>query len=307
MIYELIIIGAGPAGITAGVYAARKRMNFVVISQDIGGQTILSSDIENYTGYQFITGPELTAKFQEHMRRYNVELKESESVVSLIKKEDLIEVKTAEKAYEAKAVIVASGKASRELHVPGEKEFKNRGLTYCATCDGPLFTDKDVAIIGGGNSALDAAIQLDKIAKHIYIINIESDFTGDPIMQDKVKSSKKITILNNTVVAAILGEKFVNGIKVRRNGAEEDLSVQGIFVEIGLIPNSSFAKGLEMNEKNEIKINSNNETSLSGVFAAGDVTDVSEKQIIVAAGEGAKAALSAFRYLTRNKSYREKY
>jgi len=307
MIYELIIIGAGPAGITASVYAARKRMNFVVISQNIGGQTILSGDIENYTGYQFITGPELTSKFQEHMRRYNVELKEAESVVSLVKKEDLIEVKTDKKVYETRAVIIASGKTSKELSVSGEKEFKNKGLTYCATCDGPIFADKDVAVIGGGNSALDAAIQLDKIAKHIYIINIESDFTGDPIMQDRVRSSKKITILNNTIVAAVLGEKFVNGIRIKRNDAEEELSVQGVFVEIGLIPNSSFAKGLEMNEKNEIKINSDNETSVSGVFAAGDVTDVSEKQIIVAAGEGAKAALSAFRYLTRNKSYHEKY
>jgi len=296
--YDLIIIGAGPAGITASVYAARKRMSLLVITKDIGGQAALSGDIENYTGYQFITGPELAAKFEEHMRKFNIALKENEDLIELKKINDKVLVKTNKGSYEAKTVIIASGKRSRELHVPGEKEFKNKGLTYCATCDAPLFSGKVVAIIGGGNSALDAALQLIKIAKHIYIINITSNLGGDAIMREKINESEIVTILNNTQTAAILGDKMVSGIRIKREGKEEELAVQGVFVEIGLIPNAEFAKDIEKNQLGEIKVDCRNETNIPGIFAAGDVTDVPEKQIIIAAGEGSKAALSAFRYLS---------
>ncbi|MBU4140947.1 MAG: NAD(P)-binding domain-containing protein, partial [Candidatus Omnitrophica bacterium] len=197
-IYDLIIIGAGPAGITASVYAARKRMSFLVISRDIGGQAAWSGDIENYTGYQFISGPELIAKFEEHLKRYDIELKEGEEATEVKRKENFVSVKTEKNTYEAKTLIIASGKRSRELGVPGEKEFKNRGLTYCATCDGPLFAGKDVAVIGGGNSALDAALQLMNIARHIYIINITSTLGGDPVMREKVSASEKVSVLNET-------------------------------------------------------------------------------------------------------------
>ncbi len=297
--YDLIIIGAGPAGITASVYAARKRMSLLVITKDIGGQAAISGDIENYTGYQFITGPNLAAKFEEHMRKYDITLKENEEVLELKKIGDNILVKTNKGAYEARTAIIASGKKSRELNVPGEREFKNKGLTYCATCDGPLFSGKDVAVIGGGNSALDAALQLIKIAKHVYIINITSSVGGDAIMREKVEASKNVTVLNNSQVTAIVGERMVSGIKIRREGKEEQLVLQGIFVEIGLIPNSDFANEVEKNQFGEIKVNSCNETNIPGIFAAGDVTDVPEKQIIIAAGEGSKAALSAFRYLSQ--------
>jgi len=299
--YDLIIIGAGPAGITASVYAARKRMDLLVITRDIGGQTAWSGDIENYTGYQFITGPELAAKFEEHMRKYNIAVKENEEATEVKKAGNIISVRTNKNEYQAKSVIIASGKKSRELGVPGEKEFKNRGLTYCATCDGPLFSAKDVAVIGGGNSALDATIQLMKIAKRIYVINNTSLLYGDSIMREEVSKSKIVTVLNNSRVTAILGDKFVQGIKIEREKKEETLAVQGVFVEIGLIPNSDLAKGIEKNERGEIKINSRNETNIAGVFAAGDVTDVAEKQIIIAAGEGAKACLEAFRYLLQHK------
>lgn len=299
--YDLIIIGAGPAGITASIYAARKRMSFSVITKDIGGQAALSGDIENYTGYQFITGPELTAKFEEHMRKFNITLKENEEVLELKKIDNNILVKTNKGNYEAKTTIITSGKRSKEIDVPGEKEFKNKGLTYCATCDGPLFSGKDVAIIGGGNSCLDAALQLTRIARHAYIINITSGLGGDAVMREKIKTSKNVTILNNTHVTAILGDKFVTGIRIKREGKEEQLAVQGIFVEIGLLPNSDFVKDVEKNQFGEIKVNCHNETNIPGVFAAGDVTDVPEKQIIIAAGEGSKAALSAFRYLSQHK------
>jgi alkyl hydroperoxide reductase subunit F len=301
MTYDLIIVGAGPAGITAAVYAARKRMNILVITRDIGGQAAISGDVENYTGYQFITGPELARKFEEHMRKYDIALKENEEVTELKKIDDIVKVKTNKGVSEAKTAIIASGKRSRELNVPGEKEFKNKGLTYCATCDGPLFTGKDVAIIGGGNSALDAVLQLINIAKHIYLINITQQLTGDPIMQEKAEASNSVTVLNNAEVTGIAGDNMVTGIKVKQAGKENLLSVQGVFVEIGLIPNSEFAKDVAKNQYGEIKVNSYNETNIPEIFAAGDVTDVPEKQIIIAAGEGSKATLSVFRYLAHQK------
>jgi len=299
--YDLVIIGAGPAGITAAVYAARKKMDLLVISKDIGGQAAWSGDIENYTGYQFITGPELAAKFEEHMRKYGIDLKENEAATGLTRSGEAISVRTNKGgAYEAKTVIVASGKRSRELNAPGEKEFKNKGLTYCATCDGPLFSGKDVAVIGGGNSALDAALQMIKIAKHVHVINIAPKLGGDPIMREKVEKSGVVTVLNGAQVTSILGDKMVNAMKVKREGREETIEVQGVFVEIGLIPNSEFAAELAKNEFGEIKVNNRNQTNIPGIFAAGDVTDVPEKQIIIAAGEGSKACLSAFRYLSEH-------
>lgn len=299
--FDLIIVGAGPAGITAAIYAARKKISLLVISKDIGGQTALSGDVENYTGYQFISGPELALKFEEHLRKFDIGLKENEKVKEIKKVNNSFQVKTDKGFYEARAVIIASGKRSRELGVPGEKEFKNHGLTYCATCDGPIFSGKDVAVIGGGNSALDAAIQLIKIAKKIYIVNITSGFTGDPVMQDIVNANQKITVLHNTQVSAVLGNKAVTGIKIKNENKEEILPLKGVFVEIGLIPNSEFIKDVEKNKLGEIKVNSYNETSIPGVFAAGDVTDVPEKQIVIAAGEGSKAALTVFRYLIHSQ------
>ena len=299
-VYDLIIIGAGPAGITAAVYAARKKMNILVISPDIGGQAAWSGDIENYTGYQFISGPDLAAKFEEHMKKYNIELKEGETVIDLKKLVDTALIKTNKGEYRAKAVIVASGKRSRELGAPGEKEFKNKGLTYCATCDGPLFSGKDVAIIGGGNSDLDAALQMVKIAKKIYVVNNAARLGGDPIMREKVEKDPIVTVFNESRVTAVLGDKFVNAMKIAVSGEERTVNVQGIFVEIGLIPNTDFAKDLAKNEIGEIRVSNRNQTNIPGIFAAGDVTDVPEKQIIIAAGEGSKACLSAFRYLSEH-------
>ena len=299
--YDLIIIGAGPAGITAAIYAVRKRIESLIITRDIGGQTALSCDVENYTGYQFITGPELVLKFEEHLRKFNIALKENEAVREIVKAGGTIQVKTDKGLYEAKSIIIASGKRSRELNVPGEKEFKNKGLTYCATCDGPLFSRKDVAIIGGGNSALDAALQLMRIANKVYIINIAPELTGDAVMREAVQGSDKVSIFNNTKVEEVLGDRMVSAIRIKREDKENLLSVQGVFVEIGLIPNSDFIPGINKNNSGEIIVNSRNETNIPGIFAAGDVTDVPEKQIVIAAGEGAKAALGVFKYLIYNR------
>jgi alkyl hydroperoxide reductase subunit F len=301
MILDLIIIGAGPAGITASVYASRKKMKFLVITKDIGGQAAWSSDIENYPGYQFITGPDLVAKFQEHMEKYGIQLNLNEEVTELEKKENIIYIKTTKASYKAKTVIISAGKKVKEIGVPGEKEYKNKGVAYCVTCDGPLFAEKDVAVFGGGNSALDAAIQMMNIANKVYLINVTDEFTGDYIMQEKLKNNPKVEILHNTRLESITGEKFVKSININTQGTKQTLDVEGVFIEIGLMPNSWFAKGLDKNEKGEIKVNCANETNVPGIFAAGDVTSVPEKQIIIAAGDGAKAALGAFRYLARLK------
>ena len=300
-VYDLIILGAGPAGITASVYAARKKLDFLVITGDIGGQAAWSGDIENYTGYQFITGPDLALKFQEHMDSFGIEVNMPERVKNISRLGNLVKTVTEKQEYLSKSLIVATGKSPRKLNVEGEKEFKNKGVTYCATCDGPIFRGKKVAIIGGGNSALDAALQMMKISPKVYLINITSQLTGDPVMIEKVKDSPVVEIWNNTQVQKMSGDVFLKGIEVRKNEEIFHLEVEGVFVEIGLIPNAAFANSLEQNRWGEIVVDCYSKTSVDGIFAAGDVTNVPEKQIIIACGEGAKACLAAFKYLSTHR------
>ncbi|HTY13421.1 MAG TPA: FAD-dependent oxidoreductase [Candidatus Omnitrophota bacterium] len=299
---ELIIIGAGPAGITAAVYAARKKMDFMVLTDDIGGQAAWSGSIENYTGYQLISGPDLVAKFEEHLGKYRFDLQEGVRAEKVLKDNDDLLVKATDgKEYRARTVIIASGKNPKALGVPGESEFKNRGVTYCATCDGPLFAGKEVAVIGGGNSALDAALQLIKIASRVHVINLADELTGDPVMKEKLSVSANCEIINSAKVVGISGGKFVEMIAIETGGKRRKIPAQGVFIEIGVTPNSSMIDIVKKNEQGEILIDCASRTSVAGIFAAGDVTNVPEKQIIVAAGEGAKAALSAFRYLASHK------
>jgi len=300
--YDLIIIGAGPAGLTAAIYAARKKLSTLVLSKDVGGQAALSWEVENYLGYNLISGAELVMKFREHVEKFGVEFREGAEVNSLVKTDDSFEVSAGDERFQANAVIIASGKNPMRLNVPGEKEFAGRGVAYCATCDAPLFQDKDVAVVGGGNAALDAAFQLTKIANRIYLVNVNKELGGDEVTRGKVKKSDKVEILNNTETVGIKGEKFVSAMVVKESDKSREIPVQGIFVEIGSVPAVEFLQGLvELNESNEIKVSNSNETSVPGIFAAGDCTDVPEKQIIIAGGEGAKAALSAYGYLVRRK------
>ena len=302
---DLIIIGAGPAGITAAIYAARKKMDFMVITKDIGGQVVWSGGVENYTGYQFVSGQELISKFKEHLESFRFDLKEGIDVLKVEKEGGYFKVhhrppgakglKT--EFYSAKTVVVASGKKPRLLNVPGETQFRGRGVSYCATCDGPLFAGKEVAIIGGGNSAMDAALQMVKIARKVYIVNITEKLKGDPVMQDKLNGVQNLEILNRTHTVAIKGDKFAKALMVETAGKARELPVEGVFIEIGLTPNTDFIDFVEKDTLGEIVINCAAETSVPGVYAAGDCTSVPEKQIIIAAGDGAKAALSASKYL----------
>jgi len=297
--HELIIIGAGPAGITAAVYAARKKMDCIVISGDIGGQAAWSGDVENYTGNLLISGPELAMKFEEHLRQYPLEVHDEEQAVSIEQCDDLFTITTSKSKYRTRSVIIATGKRAKKLDVPGELEYRNKGVAYCAICDGPLFAGRDVAVIGGGNSALDATLQLINIANRIYLINTAEALTGDLVMQDKIQQSDKVEIFNRTEVLAIKGAKMVTGLTASNPAGVLDIAVQGIFVEIGLIPNADFVQDVKKNELGEILVDCQCSTNIPGIFAAGDVTDVHDKQIIIAAGEGAKASLAAYRYLLR--------
>jgi alkyl hydroperoxide reductase subunit F len=300
--YELIIIGGGPAGMTAAVYAARKKLNTLLISYDIGGQVLWTSSIENYMGYQFIEGPELMQKFEEQVKQFPLDKKTGYRLSSLSQTNGGFEARTDKgESYQAKAAIVATGKRPRQLNVPGEEKLKGRGVTYCAICDGPLFAGENVAVIGGGNSALEATEDMVKIAEHVYLVSL-TPLTGDQILIDKVKAANNLTMFMEHEVLEIKGESLVKGIKVRdlKSKQQRELDVGGIFIEIGLIPNSEPFKGIvHLNSFGEIEVSCANETGVPGLFAAGDVTNVPEKQIVVAAGEGAKAALKAHRYLQR--------
>ncbi len=300
--YDVLIIGAGPAGMTAAVYAARKKLKALLISTDVGGQTNWTNDIENYMGYQLIEGPELIEKFESQVRQFPIDVKTEEEVTSVTRINGGFEIHTARgESYQGKTAIIASGKRPRPLNVPGEERLRGHGVTYCSTCDGPLFEGMKVAVIGGGNSALEAVLDMVSISEHVYMVSL-TPLTGDRLLIERVKESPNVTIFTEHATQEVLGDPSVSAIRIRdlKTGGEETLEVRGVFVEIGLMPNSDLAKGLlNLNKSGEIEVGCAGETSIPGLFAAGDVTNVPEKQIVVAAGEGAKAALQAHRYLIR--------
>lgn len=300
--YELLIIGGGPAGMTAAVYSARKQIKTLLVSKDLGGQLLWTSDIENYMGYQYITGRELTDKFKSQMEQFPiVDIIVGDSVERLTREDSqFVATMASGRKYIGKTVIIASGKRSRPLNVPGEQELVGRGVSYCATCDAPLFKGKNVAVIGGGNSGITAVVDLMGIANRIYVVNISPTWQADPIIVEKMRGAENVVPLLSHRVISIRGDNVVTGITVESLGTQEskELPVQGVFIEIGLLPNSDFAGDLvQLNGWEEIMVDCACRTSVQGVFGAGDVTTVPEKQISVAIGEGAKAALSAYKYL----------
>lgn len=300
--YDLMIIGGGPAGLTASVYAARKRLKTLLISGDIGGQVNLTLDIENYMGYQFIEGPELIDKFQTQVNQFPIDRKIGDKVSQLEEIKGGFEaISEASNRYQSKIVIFATGKSPRKLNVPGETELTGKGVTYCAICDGPVFSGQRVAVVGGGNSALEATLDMVKIAEHVDLVSLTS-LTGDPILIDKLSEAKNLSIFTEYQTEKIEGQDFVEGMLMRdlKTGKSKHLEVTGIFIEIGLVPNSKpVSRLIKLNKWREVPISCYCETTLPGLYAAGDVTDVPEKQIVIAAGEGAKATLQAHRYLQR--------
>ena len=298
--YDLIIIGGGPAGLTAAVYAARKKMNTLLVTKEYGGQLMWTKEIENYMGYQFISGPELMSKFEEQVKRFAVVTKYEEVNGFVVNEDGTFLIKTESDEYKSKTVIVATGKRPRRLDVPGEIEFTGRGVSYCATCDGPLFADKVVAVVGGGNSAVQAALELSNIAQTVYLVVRGDHYIADPIILDKMKVATNIVELKGHESQGIFGDEVVEKIIVRNiaTGETQDLAVGGVFVEVGLEPNSEFVEDIiMMNKRREVVVDCRSKTNIPGVYAAGDITDGPDKQIVIAAGDGAKSALMAYDYL----------
>ncbi len=305
---DLIIAGGGPAGMSAAVYSSRRKLDTLVITNDIGGQTNWSAEVENYLGYEFMSGYELSQKFYGHVKKidddnaiFDLELIENDPVIKIEPEDNEFIVTTqSNKIFRSRAVLIATGAKPRNLNIPGEKELIGHGVTFCATCDGPLYRDKVIAIIGGGNSAMEAVLYLTKIAKAIYIININENFRGETTLAEAIDKLENVTIKNNTDTLAMAGDGKLEKIKIKNKKTlqEEWLEVDGVFEEIGYEPNSAnFANLVKLNSKKEIIIDERNRTSVPGIYAAGDVSSVTQKQIIIAAGEGAKAVLEIYNYL----------
>lgn len=292
---DLIIIGGGPAGVAAGVYASRKLLKSVLIAEEIGGQSTVSEGIENWIGTVKIPGEDLKKSFKAHLEAYKgdtVTIAEGERVESLQKTQDGFKATTTGgQVHEAKAVLIATGASRRRLTVPGADTYEHKGLTYCASCDGPLFSGQDVAVVGGGNAAFETAAQLLAYVKSVTLINRTEVYRADPITVAKVLSHPNMSVRTSTTLVEVVGEKFVTGLRVRTGETEETLPVTGIFVEIGVVPATGFAKDLvKLDEFGRIVTDPRNQhTSVDGVWAAGDCTDELYHQNNIAAGDAVKA------------------
>lgn len=301
--FDVLVVGGGPAGATAAIYAARKGIRTGIVAERFGGQILDTLGIENFISVKYTEGPKLAASLEEHVKHYNVDIMNLQRAKRLEKK-DLIEVELENGAVlKSKAVILATGARWRNLGVPGEAEFKNKGVAYCPHCDGPLFEGKHVAVIGGGNSGIEAAIDLAGIAKHVTVLEFAPELKADAVLQDRLYSLPNVTVIKNAQTKEITGTDKVNGITYidRATGEEHHIELQGVFVQIGLVPNTDWLDGtVERNRFGEIIVDKHGATNVPGVFAAGDCTDSAYKQIIISMGSGATAALGAFDYLIRN-------
>jgi alkyl hydroperoxide reductase subunit F len=299
--FDVVIIGAGPAGLTAAMYCARKSLSIAIVSEDIGGQALWSWSIENYMGYRMVTGEDLMKKFEEQVKELPINLHLDRA--ASVKKDDLVFIleTVTGKSYRAKSLIIASGKRPRTLGIKDEDAYVGHGVSVCSTCDGPLYKGKKVAVVGGGNSAFQAAIEMSGIAQWVYLI-VRRAVKADAAYQKKVENIKNITTITNTEVISYHGKPFLNAITIKdqETAHETKIDIDGLFLEIGLYPNTEFLGDLvQKNELQEIIVDHNCHTSVEGIFAAGDVTHINGKQIIIAAGEGAKAALEAHQYVMK--------
>ncbi|MFA5413652.1 MAG: thioredoxin-disulfide reductase [Patescibacteria group bacterium] len=303
--YDLIIIGGGPAGFTAAIYAARRAVKTLVLAKELGGQAVYASKVENFPGFDLIPGYELMEKIKNQAGKLGAEIKNVEAA-EIKKENDVFSVRDKDgNAYESKSLILSFGAVPRKLGIPNEDKFKGNGISYCATCDAPFFKNKNVAVIGGGNAALDAALLLAKFANRVYLIHRRDEFKGEVVRVNDVKKLQNVEIILNSEVKEIKGEKNITGVTIGKidSGETRDLEVSGIFVEIGHIVESDFvSKMVTLDERKQIVVNDKNETNVPGVFGAGDATTVPYKQIVIAAGEGAKAALTTYSYLQKINS-----
>ncbi|KQW27104.1 MULTISPECIES: alkyl hydroperoxide reductase subunit F [Pseudomonas] len=307
--FDVLVVGGGPAGASAAIYAARKGIRTGVAAERFGGQVLDTMAIENFISVQETEGPKLAVALEEHVKQYDVDIMNLQRADALVPGKDggLHEIKFASGAsLKAKTVILATGARWREMNVPGEQQYRNKGVAYCPHCDGPLFKGKRVAVIGGGNSGVEAAIDLAGIVAHVTLLEFDVQLRADAVLQRKLHSLPNVTVITNAQTTEVTGDgQKVNGLryKDRPSGDVRDVELEGIFVQIGLLPNTDWLKGtVELSPRGEIIVDARGETSIPGVFAAGDVTTVPYKQIVIAVGEGAKASLSAFDHLIRTSA-----
>lgn len=301
--YDLLVVGGGPAGAAAAIYAARKGIRTGIVAERFGGQVMDTVGIENFIATKYTEGPKLVASLEEHVRDYEVDII-TEQKASKLRREGQVEVDLESGAtLKSRAVVVATGARWRQMNVPGEKEYSGKGVAYCPHCDGPLFKGRKVAVIGGGNSGIEAAIDLAGIVEHVTVLEFGGELRADEVLQRKARSMTNIEIITSAQTTEVLGDgQRVSGLRYtdRNSGESRDIALAGLFVQIGLVPNTEWLKGdIELSRHGEIVVGSRGETSVPGVFAAGDVTTVPYKQIIISMGSGATAALGAFDYLIR--------
>jgi len=304
--FDVLIVGGGPAGAAAAVYAARKGIRTGIASERFGGQTLDTLGIENFVSVKETEGPKFALALEEHVRHYDVDIMNLQRAKALVTGNGLIEVQLESGvSLKARSVVLSTGARWRNINVPGEKEFKNKGVAYCPHCDGPLYKGKRVAVIGGGNSGVEAAIDLAGLVAHVTLIEFDTQLRADAVLQRKLNSLANVTVIVNAQTSSITGDDKVNGLtyKDRASGEEKRVELEGVFVQIGLVPNTEWLKGaIELSKHGEIVVDARGQTSVPGVFAAGDATTVPFKQIIIAAGDGAKAALGAFDHLIRSSA-----
>jgi NADH-dependent peroxiredoxin subunit F len=304
--FDVLVVGGGPAGAAAAIYAARKGIRTGVVAERFGGQVMDTMAIENFISVKYTEGPKLVASLEEHVKEYEVDVMNLQRVAGVVPGENLHEVRMENGAsLKAKTVIVATGARWREMNVPGEKEFRGKGVAYCPHCDGPLFKGKRVAVIGGGNSGVEAAIDLAGVVAHVTLLEFAEDLRADAVLQKKLYSLPNVTVIKSAQTTRVTGTEKVDGLvyKDRNTNAEHRVELEGIFVQIGLLPNTDFLKGtVELSRFGEVIVDAKGQTSVPGIFSAGDCTTVPYKQIIIAMGEGAKASLSAFDHLIRSSA-----
>jgi alkyl hydroperoxide reductase subunit F len=303
-VFDMLIIGGGPAGASAAIYSARKGIRTGIVAQRFGGQVLDTLSIENFISMKETEGPKLVSALEQHVKSYDVDVMNLQRASAIIPGE-LIEIKLDSGAsLKAKSVVIATGARWRELNVPGEQTYRNKGVAYCPHCDGPLFKGKPVAVVGGGNSGVEAAIDLAGMVSHVTLLEFDATLRADEVLQRKLRSLQNVTVITQAQTTEVIGDGVkVNGMRYtdRVSGQSKSLELEGIFVQIGLLPNTDWLKGtVALSSRGEIEIDAKGQTSIPGVFAAGDVTTVPYKQIIIAMGEGSKAALGAFDHLIRS-------
>lgn len=301
--FDVLVIGGGPAGASAAIYAARKGIKTGILSERFGGQVMDTLGIENFISVKATEGPKLVQSLEEHVKEYNVDIMNLQRVTKISKTDKVLVHLENGAEIIAKTVIISTGAKWRELNVPGEKEFKNKGVAYCPHCDGPLFKGKRVAVIGGGNSGVEAAIDLAGVVQHVTLVEFGTELKADAVLQKRLHSLPNVNVITNAQTSEITGTDKVNGLKYKDRATNEihHVELEGVFVQIGLVPNTEFIKGLvETNKFGEIIVDGHGATNVPGVFAAGDCTAIPYKQIIIAMGAGANASLGAFDYLMRN-------